>query len=709
MRTLLIALVCVIIPCHIWAQDMLGEGAIIDKGNNLDENTQALEDVAAAGAADPVKRKVDRIVFDAQTIAADNLNLYDILLATPSVVATEEDISIAGKGRALVLIDDKESRLSGKELITTLKSYNSKDIDKIEMITTPPLKYDVEGSAGVINIRLKRRVGEYLGGSIYDAKSLSKYNLNEYSAVLNYKKGKVLANFTLAGRVGERGEEKIYKRHFPKYYWESRNQQITNSLYVTPKLSLDVELPRNYSIGMILSYLYVNPDYYNKNQTVASNSNAPFEAINGETNYDIDIDHYDANFHVEKRLDSSDKRITFDADVFGRESTIISTHESDTWLNYYSPQARDITNYSTRLDAYLPYERVVLNVGAKYSGSQIVLDYPDNNPESTVDDDMRYREHVATLYGDANFDLSPKFKLKLGLRLEYTNSEANSYMTEEYKKRDYLGLFPTANLGYAPSDKHTHSLTLARRLNRPSFSSLIPNLRWEYEYAQSVGNACLDPAYSYAASYGYTYKNNLSFELSYQYSDDVFGEKMTMNPQTHTTIYKWMNFKQEHVVMASNSYTFNKWRWLQSHLQQGVYWTKSMADNEPTEYYRDGWSYYLSLRNVFYFNKSKTFTGELSFNYRTTTYAANEVAMPRYDLNAGLRRLFLNKRLILALNVDNILASHDRGTMYDGELYTTYDHFARYRTYRLSLTWCFGGSITPKGHVAGNAEEKGRL
>lgn len=198
MRTLLIALICVIIPCHIWAQDMLGEGAIIDKGNNLDENTQALEDVAAAGAADPVKRKVDRIVFDAQTIAADNLNLYDILLATPSVVATEEDISIAGKGRALVLIDDKESRLSGKELITTLKSYNSKDIDKIEVITTPPLKYDVEGSAGVINIRLKRRVGEYLGGSIYDAESLSKYNLNEYSAVLNYKKGKVLANFTLA-------------------------------------------------------------------------------------------------------------------------------------------------------------------------------------------------------------------------------------------------------------------------------------------------------------------------------------------------------------------------------------------------------------------------------------------------------------------------------------------------------------------------------
>ena len=51
MRTLLIALICVIIPCHIWAQDMLGEGAIIDKGNKLDENTQALEDVAAAGAA----------------------------------------------------------------------------------------------------------------------------------------------------------------------------------------------------------------------------------------------------------------------------------------------------------------------------------------------------------------------------------------------------------------------------------------------------------------------------------------------------------------------------------------------------------------------------------------------------------------------------------------------------------------------------------
>lgn len=705
---------------HLFAQDLSVAGALSDKGNNhssayttaqtSEEGSQALDEITVVGTKNIVKREADRIVFDAQAIAAGNLNLYDLLSSTPDVLATDDGISIVGKGGALVMINDRESKLSGEELITLLKGYNSTDVDKIEVITAPSSKYDAEGSAGVINIRLKRRFGDYFGGSINDMQSFSNYNLNEYSAVLNYKQGRVSVNFTLAGRAGKRGEERRYTRHFPDYYWDSHNEQVDNSLYITPKLSLDIALPKNFSVGVILNYLYVKPDYSNKNQTTSTGDNAPFAAINGLTNYDIDINHYDANLHIEKRFGSSGKRITFDADVFERKSDIISTHESDTWLNYYSPQVRDVKNYSTRLDLHLPYERAVLNVGAKYSDSQVVLDYTNNNSsENDINDDMSYMERVAALYADADITISPKFELKMGLRMEYTHTDVNSQMTEEYKKRDFLRLFPTAYLGYTPSEKHTHSLTLSRRLGRPAFSNLTPNMKWEYEYAQSVGNPLLQEAYFYTASYGYTYKNNLSFELSYQFADDIFGEKMTMNPQTHTTLYKWMNFKKNHILQIGNSYTFNRWRWLQSHLQHSLSWTKSMSDNEESNYSQEGWSYYISLRNTFYFNRSKTFTGELSFNYQTKTFAANEILMPRYNLNAGLRRSLLKNRLILAFNVNNILASHNKGTMFDGELYTDYDHIVNYRTYRVSLTWRFGGSIAPKQHTASNSEEKSRL
>lgn len=216
-KSILIVLICVIIPGHIFAQEFLVKGSVIDKSNNaplsyatvqianenyntgaitnidgeftipvnkkgictiniscigykeysdrlniqqalvlepiyLEEDPQKLEEVVVVGTKNLVKREVDRIVFDAQAIATGSLNLYDLLSSTPGVLATDDDISIVGKGSVQVLINDRESKLSGKELIATLKSYNSEDIDKIEVITTPPSKYDAEGNAGIINI-----------------------------------------------------------------------------------------------------------------------------------------------------------------------------------------------------------------------------------------------------------------------------------------------------------------------------------------------------------------------------------------------------------------------------------------------------------------------------------------------------------------------------------------------------------------------------
>ena len=775
-KSILIVLICVIIPGHIFAQDFLVKGTVIDKNNNtplsyatvqinnenyntgaitnidgrftipvkkigihiinvscigykeysdtlnieqslelkpivMEEDQQQLEEVVVVGVKNLVKREVDRIVFDAQAIAAGSLNLYDLLSSTPGVLATDDDISIVGKGSVQVLINERESKLSGKELIATLKAYNSEDVDKIEVITTPPSKYDAEGNAGIINIRLKHRIADYFGGNISDMQQFSNHNLNEYSAALNYNRGKVTANFNIAGGLGKHGYEKTYTRFYPKYNWESYNEQTNNNLYIAPRFNFDIELPNNYSAGMIINYLHMEPDFNDTNVSVATYDNIPLQTINGLLSNNINTNQYDVNFHIEKKLDSLGKKITLDADALGYESIVNSHYKSDTRFNYQNIQSHNVNNYSTRFDVYLPYNKVILNAGGKYSytDTHIKLDYLQNSSIDKANDDFRYIEHIAAIYGDANFTISPKLQFKMGLRIEYTNSDGESYITKEQNKRDYWGVFPTAYLGYTPSEKHAHSLTLARRLNRPSYSSVNPIIKYENEYTYFAGNPYLNPSYFYTASYGYTYKNNLSFELTYQFSDDMFGQKMIMDSQTQITTYKWMNFKKNHVFLLGSSYFFNKWTWLQSYIQHALYWTKSIADNEEENYYRDGWSYYISIHNTFYFNKPKTFTGELSFNYQTKTFAANEVSMPRYDLNAGLQYSLLKNKLILAFKINNILASHNRGIIYDGNLHTEYDHIYNYRTYRLSLTWRFGGSFKQKRHLTSNSEEKGRL
>lgn len=677
----------------------------------LEEGSQALGEVVVVGTKKLVKREIDRIVFDANAIATGSLNLYDLLSSTPGVLTTGDNISIVGKGSVQVLINDRESKLTGKELIATLKSYNSEDIDKIEVITTPPSKYAAEGNAGIINIRLKQRIDDYLGGNVSDMQQFSNYNLNESSVALNYNKGKIAAYFSISGGFGEHGYEKTYTRYYPNYKWESKNKQINDNLYVAPRLGIDIELPKNYSIGMIANWLHMEPDYNDINESVSTNNNILSQKIKGISDNNINTNQYGINFHIEKKLDSIGKKITLDMDGLGYDSKVGSIYTSDSWFDYQNIQSHNVNSYSTRLDAYLPYKKIILNVGGKYSytNTHIKLDYIQNSSDNYTNDDFRYIEHIAAVYGDANFTISPKFQFKMGLRLEYTNTNGKSYVTEEANKRGYWNLFPTVYLGYTPSEKQTHTLTLARRLNRPSYSSVNPIIRYENEYTYFSGNPYLSPAYFYTASYGYTCNNNLSFELTYQFSDDVFGQKMIMNPQTQITTYKWMNFKKEHVLLLGNSYLFNKWSQLQTYIQHGLYWTKSVADYDKENYFRDGWSYYISLYNTFYFNKSKTLTGNLAFNYQTKTYAANEIERPMYSIDAGVQYSFLKNKLILGFNVNNILASRNKGTTYDNNLYTDFNNMYNYRSYRLSLTWRFGGFFETKRRSTSNSEEKGRL
>lgn len=89
-------------------------------------------------------------------MASQGLDLVEALAKTPMVRTTDEAISIAGKSNVAVMVNDKLLNLSGQELINYLKTLRSDDIARIEVITTPPARYEAEGKSGLINIILKK-------------------------------------------------------------------------------------------------------------------------------------------------------------------------------------------------------------------------------------------------------------------------------------------------------------------------------------------------------------------------------------------------------------------------------------------------------------------------------------------------------------------------------------------------------------------------
>ncbi len=674
----------------------------------LEEDPELIAGAVVVGVKNLVRREIDRLVFDASAIAVASLSLYDLLSSTPGVTVIGDDISIIGSGGVKVLIDDRDTKLEGKELIAILKSYSSEDVDKIEVITTPPSKYDAEGSAGIINIRMKRRMSDYFGGSVSDMQLFSKYNGNEYSATLHYNKGRLRAYSGIAGGFGHHGNENNSVKYYPDLTYDDRTEHVNNNLYIVPRLEIDYKLPKDYTIGMVASYLYMKPDYDVYLSSITT-ENGTSTTSNTHRDSDIITNQYDVNFHIDKQLDSTGKKITLDADILGYDSNWDTDYSSDSWFNYQNVQSYKINIFSTRLDAYLPYDKLTLNVGAKYSytDNNTRLDYTDNSTLNLSNDNFLYLEHIAAVYGDASLNISPKFQLKAGVRAEYTNIEGISYITNESNHRDYLKFFPTLYLKYSPSETSAHSLSLTRRINRPYYSTLNPMVSYSSDHSYTEGNPYLNPSYNYRASYGYTY-NNLSFELMYSFTDDVFDYLMTMDTQTNVTIYKWMNYKKQHRIILNNSYFFNKWNWLQSYLSHSVYWNKSIAEVEE-EYSRNGWTYSMNLYNTFYFNRAKTFTGNLSLYFRTKTYTADQVEEPYYYINGGLQHTFFNNKLALGFSVYNILASKYRATQYDGDLYIVSDNIYNYRSFNISLTWRFGGYSRSGGRSRSNSEERNRV
>ncbi|ATA67846.1 hypothetical protein CGC48_03855 [Capnocytophaga cynodegmi] len=122
----------------------------------IDESIQ-MEAVTVEGRKKLVEQKVDRIVFNVEnSVQASGGDALDVLKSTPGVQVNNEDISIVGKNGLRVMVNDKIMQLSGEGLTNFLKSIASDNIQKIEVITTPPSKYDAEGNAGLINIVLKK-------------------------------------------------------------------------------------------------------------------------------------------------------------------------------------------------------------------------------------------------------------------------------------------------------------------------------------------------------------------------------------------------------------------------------------------------------------------------------------------------------------------------------------------------------------------------
>ena len=692
----------------------------------LKSSSALLDEVTVTAARPVIKRLVDRVVFDAHnTIASAGGSALDLLREVPGLQVGQNSIGIIGKGGIKVYINDRETKLSGDELIDYLRSYYASQILKVEVITTPPSKYDAAGNAGIINIRLKSRPKDYVGGTASASYSAGEKDNYGYGGVsLNLSKGRVssfLNGGTTQGNYETR--EKNY-RYFPQNTWNSRADYTNymNSFYLQG--GVDVSLERDWSAGMQAIYNHSAPKPGNALSwtEVYDASTAVLDSLlYSNSDKDTGSDRLNLNFHTDKVWDDKGKKMTWDVDYLrdNRDEnmgflskTLLpdGTEIPGTNFDYNYLQHRKVDVVSSALDFILPFEKYKITAGAKvsFTNTRNGINYDTSDPTLVQDDYFRYKEQIYALYADYSREYSERFSMQLGLRMEHTRTTGISEAKDTEDKHDYTRLFPTVYLLYSPTDGHALNFSFSNRISRPSQNMVNPFPFYQNKYTYACGREDLKPSYTYNAELGYTLKNNFNVSAYYSYSDDVFFQVVDLDAETNVTSFLWENFMQTHAFGLNNSYTFRT-KWLQTYAQHGVSYRRTTSSAATTSPEEKGWAYNASLRNTFFFNEKKTLLATLSGSYSSRQYQGIYLMSPTYSVSAGMLYRLLDNKLNLSLNVNNLFVSHSKLETMSNGLKIIADNQFSFTSFRIGVSYTFGGDIRSKGQRNSNEDIQRRL
>ncbi|WP_026631802.1 TonB-dependent receptor plug domain-containing protein [Dyadobacter alkalitolerans] len=216
---LLFALLC----CHAIAQTPAPQKVPIEKAPEKAKDIN-LNEVVITKKKPLIVQEIDKTVVNVEAmISAAASNTLEVLEKTPGIsINSSGEISLNGRSGVLVLIDGKNTYLSGQDLAAYLKSLPGGNLDKIELIDNPSAKYDASGNA-IINIKLKKnRIGG-LTGSVSLGASLGKYARNNDAVNLNYNHKKL----NLFANLGYNYEKNYRKDHFDRRFFSEGGALIS--------------------------------------------------------------------------------------------------------------------------------------------------------------------------------------------------------------------------------------------------------------------------------------------------------------------------------------------------------------------------------------------------------------------------------------------------------------------------------------------------
>jgi hypothetical protein len=706
----------------------------------LSASSNQLQEVSVTAARPLMKQEVDRISYDIQADPDSKaLSVLDMMRKVPLLsVDGNDNIQLKGSSNYKILINGKESALMVKNPSDVLKSMPATNIDKIEVITTPPAKYDAEGLSGIINIITKRNVDQGYNVGLntrFNTVFGAGYNLNG-----TVKEGKFGLSFF--GGFGSNGtlttpsgsNENIFAGN-TNISQAGTNTQQGHFHYIGTEMSYELD-----TLNLVTVSFNMFDEHQNQNGMQSSTTE--MQDIPTES-YSLQNSGYNSNIGLDLGVNyqlgfkgSKDRLLTISYKFSNAPNQQSTDNIFGDRFNYplkYYPDYNQYNNAGNRdhtiqVDYASPLTKELsIEAGAKAILRNNYSDYHVDDRDTitqqyrtidTLTNNFNYHQDILSLYNSYQLKLGDKWAGKAGLRLERTDLSADFISAGVTTAPSYNNLIPSVSIQRSFKSSSLN-FGFTQRIQRPGIFQLNPFVDKSDPLFVNTGNPQLKPELdnTFDLTYSNFTKNAINVDLSYAFSDNSIQNVSTLHRElvgdsvqnvTYTTFenlgtHKTLGLNINTNINITKTFTMGlngqvNHVWLSGDLGGTMYHNDGFTGNAFGNLrYKFGTSGYAISFNAGYFS------GQVNLQGKSSDFVFNQYLFSKE---------FFNRKMTIVLVANNPYAKYNtfRSTTNATDFYQTSYNLNYYRSFAVRFNFRFGklnSDIKKNEHGIQNDDTKG--
>ena len=645
----------------------------VDLGEiRLTPQTDMLNEVELVGEKSTTEFRLDKRVFNVgKDLSSTGASALEVLDNVPSVtVSIEGQISLRGNSGVQILINGKPSVLAS-DSGNALGTITADMIEKVEVITNPSAKYEAEGTAGIINIVIKKEERKGLNGSFslnYGSplnnsgglslnKRTERFNLftqlgsgyRKLPTIFNNKNLNLLTQEGVHTQGREYRNEVFYNIILGTDYYINPQNVITVSGFYAFE---DEEQPSNTNVKIFENQNDLVAEWDREEKTEAGNPKYQYELIY-KKDFLNDEDHdliLSATGNLFSKRQSSE---------FSNKTVLGSATFKDQQTRTYFREAVHIF----KVDYTNPFsEKWTLEAGAQYGDNDVSNDFEvknDSNGSWVVDPGLTntfsFSQRVLGIYGTTSYE-SNLWGLKLGLRMESTAIETNLVNSNQKNNQNFEDLFPTLHSSFKLNTSLSLQAGYSRRIYRPRLWELNPffNIRNSFNIRQ--GNPDLGSEYSdsYEVSAIYNIPGlSLNFSLFQLFTSNVIEYISRLNDNISVRKPENLGTKKANGIEMNGKLDLTNKIVINGDFNFNAFDRKAYWNEQYFDFKGERWSTRISSK----IKLPKEIDVEFAFDYRSNYKTIDGQVSPSRNINFGIRKKVLNKKGVINLSVRDIFAT----------------------------------------------------